>query len=89
MGPSKAIFFIDDKNPKNANFLPIFLGGPMGLLLFCNTMYVRLPHAFRVKVQMVGVDLTRDRNVQLANAFKLLRHLIHTILEPLPNLLIP
>ena len=30
MGPSEAIFSMDRKNAKNAQKLPIFLGGPMG-----------------------------------------------------------
>ena len=30
LGPSEAIFSIGRKNGKNANILPIFLGGPMG-----------------------------------------------------------
>ena len=30
LGPSEAIFSMDQKNPKIAKILPIFLGGPMG-----------------------------------------------------------
>ena len=30
LGPTQAIFSMGRKNPKNAQNLPIFLGGPMG-----------------------------------------------------------
>ena len=82
MGPSRAIFCVGRKNPKNAKILPIFLGGPMGPIhpVWALSAYpnrypfftVRTPQASLIGEKLGRVyQETRCSSLQMFHALKL------------------